>query len=56
MDRRLSGLESMVEKRVEERLEQELDAMISHLERELDDQELFNKVLHILANNEAEGK
>lgn len=54
--RRLSKMEEAVERRVEDRVEQELDAMLCHLERELDDRELFKKVLEVLANDEAEGE
>ena len=54
--KRLSKMEEAVKRRVEERVEQEIDAMLSHLERELDDPALYRKVLRILADSEAVGK
>ncbi len=45
-------MEEAIERRVDERLDEELDAMISHLEQELDDKELFRKVVQILADDE----
>jgi hypothetical protein len=45
-------MEEYIEQQVAERLDEELDAMISHLEQELDDKELFRKVVQILADDE----
>lgn len=54
--KRLAKMEEAVERRVEERVEQEVDAMLSHLEQELDDPKLLEKVLRILASGDEEGK
>ncbi len=48
-------MEEAIERRVAERLGQEWDAMFDHLEQELDDPELFKKVLGILAAAGEEG-
>ncbi len=54
MDKRVSALESYIEKRVRERLERELEAAFDRLEQALPREEA-RRVLEILADEEWSG-